>query len=220
MCPIRPQEDPTLESNSTSEVNNLVNGKLAKASNLADVPDKAVGLSNLGVYSTSQVNTLLAGKSDVGHTHSAVVNFPCFYNWLGDQSAIVITVYKLTAETLNLGSVTSGDIMLINGFGSASVWSSSPDFPITGPFIRPLAGSTAQIVFDGTHMDGNSSHHKTMTPVNPTNHSWSSYSPRVAVVTQSGTLIMCVEADTSVTLAGRRWDRGISWISVMFLKKQ
>ncbi|MDC1812117.1 hypothetical protein POZ03_16785 [Bacteroides uniformis] len=59
---LKAQKQEAVRNNIDAEKKGTGNLKLTKASNLADIPDKAVARKNISVYSTKEIDDMLAGK--------------------------------------------------------------------------------------------------------------------------------------------------------------
>lgn len=115
------------DESAVSALTTTVAGKLAKASNLTDLTDAAVARTNLGVYSTAAVDTLLAGKAAVAHSHaiSDVTGLTAAIAAKADASnptlSGTVTISALADVSTPLLAVNSAGAVVSTGLGSGTI---------------------------------------------------------------------------------------------------
>ncbi|MBF0575540.1 hypothetical protein [Dysgonomonas sp. GY617] len=73
---LKVQRQTAVRDNLDTEKKGIGDLKLAKASNLSDLPDKVLSRKNISVYSTTEVNTFLAGKLSVNSAYTGAIFTP------------------------------------------------------------------------------------------------------------------------------------------------
>ncbi|WP_165045099.1 hypothetical protein [Dysgonomonas sp. ZJ709] len=73
---LKAQRQTVVRDNLDAEKKGTGDLKLAKASNLADIPDKVQSRKNIGVYSTTEIDAFLAGKLSVNSAYTGAIFTP------------------------------------------------------------------------------------------------------------------------------------------------